>query len=153
MWEISNSGQLLSFFVSFIAGLCYALFYTLFKGIRRAFRHSNFAVFSEDIIFCVVTAFVTFLLFLAFSSGEIRFFMLLSMFLGFIAFYLTLSNFLSRVLSRTLQFFWKVVRRFFSLSGAALGIFFKTIGKTVSYCGKKLRICYKYLKKPLKHRV
>ena len=152
MWEISNSHQLISFLISLLFGVCYAVLYTLFKAVRRAFRHTSFAIFLEDIIFFQIISFITFLLFLAFSSGEIRFFMLLGIFLGFAAFYFTLADILSRALAYVLRLISRVYRWFSSLFSAVFGFFSKMVGKTASYCGKKLRICYKYLKKPLKQR-
>ncbi len=150
MWEISNSGQLLSFFVSFLFGLGYGLFYTLFKAVRKAFRHGVFSVFLEDVVFSFIVAIITFLLFLAFSNGEIRFFMLIAIFFGFSAFYFTASNFLSRVIARILRFVFRVFSKAWRLLSVGLDIFFKTIAKTALYCGKKLRILSKCLKKPLK---
>lgn len=150
MWEISNSGQLLSFFISILFGLAYGLFYTLFKAVRKAFRHGAFSVFLEDVVFSFIVAIITFILFLAFSSGEIRFFMLLGIFIGFVAFYFTVSEFLSRVLSKLLRFASKILSKAWRLLCSGLDVFFKTMGKIVYYCGKKLRISNKYLKKPLK---
>ncbi len=150
MWEISNSGQLLAFLVSFLFGIGYALFYTVFKALRRAFRHSNFSVFLEDIIYFEVIAFITFLLFLAFSNGEIRFFILLAIFLGFIAFYFTLSDVFSRAIAWILRLLRRFVKQISAFVRRTLGIFCKTVGVIGTYCRKKLRNCYKYLKKPLK---
>ncbi len=150
MWEISNSHQLISFLASLLFGVGYALFYTVFKALRRAFRHTGLAIFLEDIIFFQIISFITFLLFLAFSNGEIRFFMLLGIFLGFAAVYFILADILSRALAWLLRFGARIIGRILSLFSAVFGFLGKTAGKTAAYCGKKLRICYKYLKKPLK---
>lgn len=139
MWEISNWEQVFSFFTAFIFGIGYSIFYCFFKGIRKSFRHNVFVVFLEDILFFLVSAVVTFLLLLALTNGEIRFYMLLGIFLGFILFYFSLSAFLSSVIAAIFKGVkWCILR-----VAHLLGSIFK-------FFGKKLRNCYKYLKKPLK---
>lgn len=150
MWEISNSHQILSFAVSLLFGIAFGLFYTFFKGARRAFWHSTFAIFLEDIIFFEIISFITFLLFLAFSNGEIRFFMLLGIGLGFSAFYFILADLLSKAFAFVLKIFSKIIKRILGIFRSGLDVFFKTLFKIFSYCGQKLRNYYKYLKKPLK---
>ena len=125
--------------LSVLFGIGYAVLYSFFKGLRRAVRFSAVAIFFQDIIFFELIAIATFLLLLALEYGEIRLYVLISILVGFCAFYLLLSEFLSRIIAAALRFFIGL-----------FGVFCKTLGKMEAYCGKKLRICYKYVKKHLK---
>ena len=150
MWEISNSQQLISFGVSLLFGVGFGVYYALFKGIRRAVRHTAAAVFFEDIFFFFSTAVITFLLLLALSVGEIRLYILLGILIGFCAFYFIMSE----PVSIGFAFIIKVFRLCFSVVFSFLrknfGILVKSAAKMVHFCREKFKKCYKYLKKPLK---
>ncbi len=98
MWEISNNTQLYSFLISCLFGIGYCIFYDMFRAIRKVKKHSAVVVFFEDIIYFSIIGIVTFLLQLAFSAGEIRFYLLFGIFLGFLIWNFTVSKFLIRLL-------------------------------------------------------
>ncbi len=139
MWEISNSDQLFAFFTALIFGVCYGIFFCLFKALRKAFRHSAIMVFIEDILFFVIIAVVTFLLLLALTNGEIRFFMLLGIFLGFSLFYFSVCSYFSGILAAV----FKGIKWCFSWA-------WRFLVSVLKFFREKSRNCYKYLKKPLK---
>ncbi len=141
MWEISNSEQVFSFFTALLFGVGYSVFYCILRAIRKSFRHNALAVFIEDILFFLITAITTFLLLLALTNGEIRFYMLLGIFLGFSLFYFTLCDFLSSIIAA----FFKGVKWCVLWVAHLLGVIF-------NFFGKNLRNYYKYLKKPLKEK-
>ncbi len=150
MWEISNNRQLVSFLISLVFGVAYAMAYTVLKAVRRVVKHSAVGLFFEDIIFFEIISFITFLLLLSLVGGEIRFYILLAIFIGFVAFYFTLSKFFCRILAFVFGFLLRAFARVRAFIGAAFGVFCKLAGKITAYCGKKSRICYKYLKNILK---
>ena len=98
MWEINNNTQLYSFFISFLFGIGYCIFYDIFRSLRKIKKHSAVVVFFEDIIYFSIIGIITFLLQLAFSAGEIRLYLLFGIFLGFIVWNFTVSKFLIRLL-------------------------------------------------------
>lgn len=150
MWEISNNRQLLSVLLSLAFGVGYAVIYSFLKGFRKAVRNSALAIFFQDIIFFEIISFITFLLLLALEYGQIRLYVLLSMAVGFSLFHLFVSEFLSRIIAWILRLLILLFSRIFRFLDKAVGVFSKTVSKIAVNCIKKLRKCYKYLKKHLK---
>lgn len=76
-WEL----LLYSLGAGFLLGLCYAMLMLL----RAAVRHSAAAVAVEDVLFCVASAFFTFLFLLDYNSGVVRFYLIAAESAGFLA--------------------------------------------------------------------
>ena len=150
MWEISNSRQLLSFGVSLLFGVGYGIYYAVFKAIRRSFRHTAFSIFLEDIIFFFTSAVVTFLLMLALSAGEIRFYILLGILIGFCVFYFILAESVSLGIAFIIKVLLLSFSAVFSVFKKIFIFISKTAVKIAHFCKEKSKKCYKYLKKPLK---
>ena len=152
MWEISNAQQLLSFGISLLFGTGFGVYYSVFKAVRRSFRHTVWAIFLEDIFFFFSCAVITFLLMLVLSAGEIRFFILLGILIGFCAFYFTLAERISAVFAfiiKTVQTLLRAIFRFFARNFEYIS---KVAVKMGRFCKEKSKNCYKYLKKPLKEK-
>lgn len=152
MWEISNTHQLLSFLISLLFGVGFGLYYSLFKAVRRSFHHTVWVIFLEDVFFFFSAAVITFLLMLALSAGEIRFFILLGIFLGFCAFYFTLAERISAVFAFVIKGTRTILKAIFGFFGRIFGFVGKKAVTMARFCKEKSKKCYKYLKKPLKER-
>ena len=76
-WEI----LLYSLGTGFLLGLGYAGLMAL----RAKVRHSAAATAAEDVIYCVIAAFVTFTFLLAYNDGSVRIYLLLSEAVGWTA--------------------------------------------------------------------
>lgn len=150
MWEINNTQQLLSFLISLLFGVGFGLYYAFFKAVRRSFHHTVWAIFLEDIFFFFSVAVITFLLMLALSAGEIRFFILLGILIGFCVFYFTLAERLSAVLAFIIKAVHSLLKVVFSFLKRIFNFLGKIVLKTARFCKEKSKKCYKYLKKPLK---
>ncbi len=150
MWEFSNNRQLLAFLVSLALGLAFSVAYSVLRAIRKAVRHSVVAINLEDIIFCEIISFVTFLFALALTGGEVRFFMLLGIGISFVAFHFTLSAPLAKALSAFLRLIISVLSKIKRFIFAVFGVFWKTARKILLNISKILQKSIKYVKKHLK---
>lgn len=103
------TSPLFGFIVSVAAGFLLGAFYDIFR-IWRAFLHSEKrAVFFQDLFYMAMAAVFTFLLALAVSEGEVRYYLLGGEAVGWFAYYFTvgqvtgrLSRWISRLLYRFL---------------------------------------------------
>lgn len=150
MWEFSNNRQLFAFLVSLALGLAFAIAYSVLRGIRLAVRHSALAINIEDIIFCEIISFITFLFALALTSGEIRLFMLLGILIGFLVFHFTLSALFAKILSVVIRSIGFILLKIKGFISGVLGFFGKTVRKIVLIISKLLQKSIKYIKKHLK---
>ena len=114
MWEVSNYNQLISFIVSFAFGVLYCLVYDLLRSIRHVGFNGVLAVAIQDVLYFIVIAFVTFMIMLAYTCGEIRFYILFAIFLGFVVCNYTLSCLFRKLLISVLTLLsriWKASKR------------------------------------------
>lgn len=91
------SSQLFGFAVSVAAGVVLGAFYDVFRIWRTFFHTEKRAVFFQDVFYMVAVAFLTFLLALAVSFGEIRFYLLGGEAAGWFAYYFTVGQVTDRV--------------------------------------------------------
>lgn len=92
MWEINNNLQLATVLRTLILGVLLCLSYDVIRGARKAVDFSDFAVFLQDVIFCIICAPVTFIFLLATTNGELRGFVFVGMVAGFVVARLTVSR-------------------------------------------------------------
>lgn len=83
MWEIKNSIQIISFFAALVLGVIISLCYDILRAVRKCGKNSFWAVLVTDIFFSFLSAVVTFLFFMVFTSGQIRFYVIFAEGLGF----------------------------------------------------------------------
>lgn len=102
MWEIDLKQQLISLLCAVLLGIVLSMYSDIFRIIRKVKKHSKVSVFIEDLLFFMVSAFVTFMLLMARCNGEVRGYMILGEALGFLLFRLTVSRI-------TLPFFYKII--------------------------------------------
>lgn len=96
MWEISSTSQIVSLLYALLVGIALSVFFDFFRAARKQKSYSKTAVFFQDMAFWVVATFITFLLFMARSNGEVRLYILLFELGGFFVYRLTLSPFVLR---------------------------------------------------------
>ena len=105
MWEINSNLQILSFLYSLVFGGFFALLYDIFKALRLTNHFSSIAIFFQDILYFIIVGLISFCLFLALASGEIRSYILFGFLLGAIIWRITVS-----------KFFVKIFKTFFTLN-------------------------------------
>lgn len=113
MWEINIGWQVVSFLYALLVGAVWALFFDLFRALRRVTSHSGFLTFIEDLFSFLIFTFVTFMLLMARCNGEVRGFIIVGEGLGFIIYRLTLSRFVMSFLT----FLFSHIAEFFRVSG------------------------------------
>ena len=83
MWELKTSTQVLTFFAAILLGIMLCVFYDIFRAVR-CYKKTSFVVTAvEDLFFWIVAALITFILLLAGTNGEVRFYVILGEVLGF----------------------------------------------------------------------
>ena len=110
MWVVSNNNQLISFLVSAIFGVGFCLFYDIFRSVRKIGYRSVLGIAVQDIAFCVAAAFITFMLMLRYTCGEVRLYIVFAVALGFIVCNYTISPFFRRILTVILKKLCSVFR-------------------------------------------
>ena len=151
MWEINSSFQAVSFLYSVLFGVLYCLFYDFFRVLRKLNKSTELSVFFEDLFYFVVIAFVTFLLLMSLSNGEIRGYILFGMAVGFVICYFTISQIhetIRSVASKIAIFFALlpiVSSRFLSASKASISFIRRSPVKSFS----SIRIAASFLTRPI----
>ncbi|MBQ6713923.1 MAG: hypothetical protein IJN15_00055 [Clostridia bacterium] len=93
MWEISINNQIITFLLSLVLGCVLCAFYDTFRSIRKVGFNSFTATFISDLVFWIVSGFITFLFLIARTNGAPRGYVFLTALMGFIIFRATLSRF------------------------------------------------------------
>lgn len=139
MWEISNSLQILSFARSLVLGILICLIYDILRAKRHAVKSTVVAIFFEDIIFSVLTAFITFLFLLSITNGEMRGFVFFGMAIGFL---------ISRI---SISFIWfKILNYIFINISNGYVWLFKRIYSGFDYVSENIAYLFKKSKKRVK---
>ncbi len=110
MWEVSNYNQIVSFLVSFAFGALYCLAYDVLRSARKVGCNGTFKVAVQDIAYFIIIAFVTYMIMLVYTCGEIRFYILFAIFLGFVTCNYTLSRFFRKILVTIFKQIAKLLR-------------------------------------------
>ena len=116
--------QLHLFIIFLINGIVIGFIFDMFRVFRKSFRHKDYIINIQDILFWVCTGFVLLYSSFTFNDGELRLFMILSAVLGFIIYLLTFSKiiinvnvkillFLKKLLSRIIKILLLPIRKFF----------------------------------------
>ena len=137
MFSITGQGTL--FLSTVLIGALIGFFYDIFRIIRMVFKHPNFLVQIEDVLYWLIATFLTFYLMLHINSGEIRIYIILGAFFGMAVYFFTLSIFIIKTSDILITFFKKV---FFTI----VAIVFAPIKLVLSI----LRIILNFFAKPIK---
>lgn len=84
--------QFLMIGYSFLLGIFLGIFYDIFRIIRLLISPKNLSVFIQDIVYFLVSGFLTFLFLLVFNYGESRFYILVGETLGWILYHISLGD-------------------------------------------------------------
>lgn len=133
MWEITVKSQILTFFYAVTLGIILSVLFDFFKTIRISYKHNNIFVFIEDIVFFLISTFLTFMFLMARCNGEFRTYVISAILIGFFIYRITLSKI---VLPTSV-----VITKFFiRLFGKIFLLFRKSISLTVKNTKKLLKI-------------
>lgn len=77
--------DVLTFFFCVLAGVALSVFADVLRALRKYGKLGDVAVFLTDMLFCIITAVITFLMQFIYSNGSIRFYILFGELCGFVA--------------------------------------------------------------------
>lgn len=98
--DFSNSQQMTTFLLSIALGAALCLIYDIVRFLMSSFKYGGVAVFFSDVLFFVVAGIVTFVFFVLFSKGTVRFYVFLGEGIGFLFFRILFS----KIVRGTLKF-------------------------------------------------
>lgn len=150
---IAVNTQTLIFFRSLWLGALLGMMYDLFRIFRIAVPTPNFAAVAEDILFFLLSAFLSFGFILSVNYGQVRFFILLGEGLGFLLYYLMVGpvvmKSVKKIISaakKVLLFLWKItlgpILRLLLFLGKKL---WKGVGKRLKKSKKVVEMHRKHL--------
>ena len=84
--------ELLIFWYSCLLGIGLGILYDVFRIIRMLINKRNITIFLQDIIYFIVSGFVTFIFVLGINEGQSRFYILAGEGIGWIVYHITLGE-------------------------------------------------------------
>lgn len=150
MWEINVGNQLATLIFSVCLGFILCAFYDVLRALRKTGLNSFFAVFITDVLFCALSAVVTFIFFIARTNGEIRGYVIITELIGFAFFRVAFSRFFLWIFT----YLFKAVKKFITCVNKFFeSLYLKTdsvILKLYKFIIKKSNLTLKTVKKLLK---
>ncbi len=98
--EISLTQQVITFGASVVLGAVLGVVYELFRTVRSLFGGRTVAVFLQDVLFWIVSAFVVYTFFLIFTGGTVRYFVLAGAAVGLIIYLKTVGRLTAYLFSK-----------------------------------------------------
>lgn len=95
--------QFLMVLYSLMLGAFLGIFYDIFRILRLLINPKNLSVFIQDIIYFLISGFVTFVFVLIMNSGESRFYILAGEALGWILYHVSLGDFIYKRLKNIVK--------------------------------------------------
>ena len=150
MWEISLSGQLLTFLCGIALGILLCVYYDIIRTMLTSRKSGKIAIFLGDIFFWITSAFVVFLFLLSRTNGELRGYVFASIGIGFLFFKFTLSKILISILGFILIWYYKLLKLIGALFLKILDLLTSLLKRTGKMFEKSLKWIKKLLKKGYK---
>ncbi len=91
IYSLSLATQTKNFLLSLGLGFIMGFLYDFFRIVRISISKGKAAVVVSDLLFCIVSGFVTFIFFITVNEGEFRFYLLLGEAIGFSVYYFSLG--------------------------------------------------------------
>lgn len=95
--------QCLTVIYSLALGIFLGIFYDIFRVLRLLISPKNLSVFIQDVIYFLISGFVTFLFVLIFNYGESRFYILAGEALGWILYHVSLGDLVYKMLKNIVK--------------------------------------------------
>jgi spore cortex biosynthesis protein YabQ len=97
------------FVYSLILGVILGMLYDVFRIVRIIFKPKEFGVFIQDMVYFILSAFLTFIFMIGFNDGEIRFYVLIGEGIGFCVYHLTVGRFFVLCMRYLVEFIIKIL--------------------------------------------
>ncbi len=129
--------QVIIFLWSLVLGSILGLLYDIFKSVRFAFKSNKKHLFIQDIIYCLLCGFLTFLFSLAINRGNLRFYIIMGEFLGFFIYQTSVSKIFMKVTITIIIIIKKVLHKIYKIIFSPIISIVKKIIKSVFKSNKK----------------
>lgn len=149
--DFSNSQQMTTFLLSIALGAALCLIYDIVRFLMSSFKYGGVAVFFSDVLFFAVAGIVTFVFFVLFSKGTIRFYVFLGEGIGFLFFRILFSKIVRGTLKFISQTIYKLIELFarpiFRLYKILVNLLRKSFRRSKKQMKKFLNLLKKLLNK------
>lgn len=108
MWEIDLLGQCITGLYAAAVGFCFAVFYDIFKAVRKIVDCKILSIFIQDVIISLVLTLFTFILLIARCNGEVRAYVFVFEFIGFVVFRLAFSRYFLKITVKLIKLVLKI---------------------------------------------
>jgi len=112
--NIYVAAQTVLFLQSLLVGVALGVIYEPFRLVRAAFGGPAWVVFAEDILYSLITAFVTFSFLLSEETGKIRFALLVGEAIGMLLYFFTVGDIVAGVAAKIVKTVKTVIKWVFS---------------------------------------
>ncbi len=89
---MNNQAYLFALFI--VNGILIGILFDIFRILRKTFKTSDFITYIEDIIYWIITGFLTLFFIFRYNNGEIRLYIFVGIILGGLMYMLTLSKYI-----------------------------------------------------------
>lgn len=96
----------------FLEGFIVGILFDLFRVTRKCYKTPNFLIYIEDVLFWLLTGFLTLMVIYVFTDGQMRLYMILTLILGSIFYFLTISKYFVKINTYILKFINKILKLF-----------------------------------------
>ena len=103
--------QLQLFIIFIINGIIIGIIFDIFRVIRKAFKHKDFVIYAQDILFWILAGFILMYSTFIFNDGEFRLFLLIGAIIGFVTYLFTLSKIFIKTNVNILKFIKKLISK------------------------------------------
>ena len=99
-------------FFSIGVGVLLCIFYVFLQGFFRFFGYGKLSYYCADVIFCAVSALISFFFMVLYNNGRVRLHLILGEAAGFFLFYFSSGRYISSALEKTADIIHKAVALF-----------------------------------------
>ena len=124
---ITNQAYLFLIFV--INGVIIGILFDFFRILRKSFKTPDFVTYIEDVIFWILTGFLTLYSIFVFNNGEIRFFMFLGIFIGVALYMLLCSTYIIKFSVFIINKTKKIILKIFNIIAYPIKLIYKILKK------------------------
>ena len=141
MTDITLAKETQLFLFSLPLGIFLSAGYDLFCAARLQIRHSDSAVFLEDILYFVLSAFFSFFFLLKYNCGQVRGYVLVGEGLGWLIWHFTCGKICTKVILLVI----KIVKHTFHLIFLPFRMIFRFFSRTFAMFFKLIKMFFKKL--------
>ena len=140
MGYIDVEQQVLTFFLGVLLGVGLCFFYDLIRVLHKLFLKGFFEILVSDLIFSVISSFITFCFLLIRCEGSVRAYVLLAVAVGFFITRMTVSKIYIKIILAVFKMFSDILHFITSLFHRILSPVHKYLKKSMLVIKKFLQV-------------